>query len=70
MAALHYVYKQRHDHERAVGVANAIWAEAEGVRQHLQAMGEKPLYKDASLPAPKVKTGLDVRADLEKLEHA
>jgi len=70
MAALHYVYKQRHDHERAVGVANAIWAEAEGVRQHLQAMGEKPLYKDASLPAPKVKTGLDVRAYLEKLEHA
>jgi DNA-binding CsgD family transcriptional regulator len=71
MVALHYVYKQRHDMERACSTANAIWVEAEGVRQHLQAMGEKPLYKEASLPAPQVKApASEVRAYLEKLEHA
>ena len=70
MTSLFFVYKERQDVERARGTANAIWAEAEGVRQHLQAMGEKPLYKDASLPQPAKLTPAELHAYLEKLSHA
>lgn len=52
MVALYYAYKARKDRERARATANALWAEAENARQHLQAMGERPLYRDAALPAP------------------
>jgi DNA-binding CsgD family transcriptional regulator len=70
MAALFYVYKSRQDTERARGTANAILAEAEGVRQHLQAMGEKPLYKEASLPKPANLSTPELRLYLEQLAHA
>ncbi len=70
MTALFYVYKERQDIERARGSANAIWAEAESVRQHLQAMGEKPLYKDASLPQPANLATAKMRGYLEKLAYA
>ncbi len=70
MTALFYVYKERQDIERARGCANAIWAEAESVRQHLQAMGEKPLYQDASLPAPANLETAKLRDYLEKLAYA
>ena len=70
MAALFYAYKERQDLERAGGTANAIWAEAEGVRQHLQAMGEKPLYKEASLPQPVKLPTKELHTYLEKLAYA
>ena len=70
MTSLFYVYKERQDLERASGTANAIWAEAEGVRQHLQAMGEKPLYKDASLPQPADLAATELHGYLEKLAYA
>lgn len=70
MTSLFYVYRQRQDLERARGAANAIWAEAEGVRQHLQAMGEKPLYKDASLPQPANLAPTELHGYLEKLAYA
>jgi DNA-binding CsgD family transcriptional regulator len=70
MAALFYVYRERQDFERAGGTANAMLAEAEGVRQHLQAMGEKPLYKDASLPEPANLPTKELHAYLEKLAYA
>ncbi len=70
MVALFYVYKERQDLERARGTANAIWAEAEGVRQHLQAMGEKPLYKEASLPQPANLPTTELHTYLEKLAYA
>jgi DNA-binding CsgD family transcriptional regulator len=52
MVALYYAYKARKDRERARATANAIWVEAEHARQHLQAMGERPLYREATLPTP------------------
>lgn len=70
MTALFYVYLQRQDADRAIGTANAIMAETESVRQHLQAMGEKPVYKDASLPAPDNVATKNLRGDLEKLAYA
>ena len=70
MVALFYVYKERHDDERARGTANAVWAEAESVRQHLQAMGEKPLYKDASLPQPSNLKQEELHEYLERLAYA
>ena len=70
MTSLFCVYKERQDLERARGTANAIWAEAEGVRQHLQAMGEKPLYKDASLPQPANLATTELHGYLEKLAYA
>ena len=70
MTALFYVYKEHQDIERARGTANAIWAEAESVRQHLQAMGEQPLYKDASLPKPANLAATKLRPYLEKLVYA
>ena len=69
MTSLFYVYKERQDLDRARGTANAIWVEAEGVRQHLQAMGEKPLYKDASLPKPAVMPKTELHVYLEKLAY-
>ncbi len=52
MVALYYAYRQRRDLRRAEAVADAIWAEAETVRLHLQAVGEKILFADAALPEP------------------
>ncbi len=52
MACLYHAYLAQKDRERARGTAHALWAEAEASRQHLQAMGERPLYRDATLPKP------------------
>jgi DNA-binding CsgD family transcriptional regulator len=52
MAALYWGYRSLKDRERAVATANALLAEAESVRQQLLAMGERPLYRDATLPQP------------------
>ena len=70
MTALFYVYRERKELVQASSTANAICAEAEGVRQHLQAMGEKPLYKDASLPQPINLVKAELRVYLEQLTYA
>lgn len=52
MVALYYTYIAHRDPDRARRTANALWVEAENTRQHLQAMGERPLARDATLPEP------------------
>jgi DNA-binding CsgD family transcriptional regulator len=52
MVALFHAYHARHDEERSRATANAIWAEAEAARQQLEAMGVRPLARDAALPKP------------------
>lgn len=52
MAALYWAHRAHKDLESAGMTASALWAEAEGVRQQLQAMGERPLDPKAALPVP------------------
>lgn len=52
MVALFYTYIAHRDGDRARRTANALWAEAENTRQHLQAMGERPVARDVALPEP------------------
>ena len=52
IAALFHAYKARKDLDRARQTANALWAEAESARKHLQAMGERPLERAAQVPQP------------------
>jgi DNA-binding CsgD family transcriptional regulator len=49
IAALHYLHRARGEAEPAKRAAEALWVEAETCQQHLQAMGERPLYPEASL---------------------
>jgi DNA-binding CsgD family transcriptional regulator len=67
MVVLYYAYRQRRDLRRAEAVADAIWAEAETVRLHLQAVGEKILFADATLPEPP-QTVQAVSAYLENIQ--
>ena len=50
--ALFHVYRLRKDMARASEVASALWAEAEAGRRQLEAMGLRPLDRDAALPRP------------------
>jgi DNA-binding CsgD family transcriptional regulator len=52
MVCLFHAYRARKDATRAHATANAIWAEAEKTRQQLEAMGVRPLARDAALPHP------------------
>jgi hypothetical protein len=52
MACLFHAYRARKDNARAHATANAIWSEAEKTRQQLEAMGVRPLARDAALPHP------------------
>jgi DNA-binding CsgD family transcriptional regulator len=52
MVCLFHAYRARRDSERAHATANAIWSEAEKTRQQLEAMGVRPLARDAALPHP------------------
>ncbi len=52
MVSLYWAYRARHDVDRARATANALFAEAESQRQSLQAMGEKPLYRESAVPRP------------------
>jgi DNA-binding CsgD family transcriptional regulator len=52
MVCLYHAYRARRDSERAAATATAIWAEAEQTRQQLEAMGVRPLSRDADLPHP------------------
>ena len=49
-AALFHAYKLRKDEGRAHDVANVLWGEAESARQQLEAMGIRPLAREAFLP--------------------
>jgi len=69
MLALYYVYLQRRELDHARAIANAIWAEAESVRQHLQSTGERALPGDATLPAPPTVVSSTLRAYVEKIER-
>ena len=46
---LFHAYRIRKDVDAAVETANAIWAEAEGARRQLEAMGVRPLGREAEL---------------------
>ena len=70
MTALFYVYLAGKDLPRARATADAIWAEAEGVRVQLQAMGEKPLHASTSLPRPATVGATELRTYLGALAHA
>jgi len=52
MVCLFHAYRARKDGARAHGTANAIWSEAEKTRQQLEAMGVRPLAREAALPHP------------------
>jgi DNA-binding CsgD family transcriptional regulator len=52
MVCLFHAYRARKDGTRAHATANAIWSEAEKTRQQLEAMGVRPLARDAALPHP------------------
>ena len=52
LVAMYWVHKSRRESDAARGTANAIWAEAETVRQQLLAMGERPLDPRATVPLP------------------
>lgn len=52
IVALFHLHKHRGDLEHARYFANALWADAESVRHHLQALGEKNLIPDNRIPEP------------------
>ena len=52
LAALYHAYRAGGDLERAKGTAEALWAEAEASRRNLEAMGERPLTREAAPPRP------------------
>jgi DNA-binding CsgD family transcriptional regulator len=47
MTALFHAHRARRDAEAAQRVAEALWAEAESLRQQLEAMGVRPLLREA-----------------------
>jgi DNA-binding CsgD family transcriptional regulator len=51
-AALFHIYRAQRDGARAVETANVLWAEAEGARQQLEAMGVRPLSRETAIPKP------------------
>lgn len=50
MASLYQVYRARKQLDAARQTADALWAEAETARQQLEAMGVRPLAREAALP--------------------
>lgn len=50
MAALFHAYRGRKQTAGAKQTADALWAEAETTRQQLEAMGVRPLSREAALP--------------------
>jgi DNA-binding CsgD family transcriptional regulator len=50
--ALFHAYRARKDFGRARDTANALWAQAEAGRRQLEAMGVRPLDREAALPKP------------------
>lgn len=50
MASLFHAYRARKQVIQAKQTAEALWAEAEAIRQQLEAMGVRPLSREAALP--------------------
>ena len=67
MVMLFHAYRARKDIERARGTANALWAAAEAARQHLEAMGVRPLGRDMTLPRPTKIVAKEAVAPREKV---
>ena len=67
VVALFYLYKMRGDLDRARVFANAIWADAESVRHHLQALGENTLSVESRVPEPPAVVPAVLNRYLEKL---
>ena len=59
IVALYHCFRARGDADRAKATAQALWAEAENARQQLQAMGERPFPREATLPAPETEDAKD-----------
>ncbi|APV51550.1 hypothetical protein BWI17_18755 [Betaproteobacteria bacterium GR16-43] len=70
VVALFHAYRARKDPDRARDAANALCAMAEDTRQHLQAMGERPLYRSADVPMPLRTTPRSLASYLKKLGGA
>lgn len=56
-AVLFHVYVMRGELDHARHVADTLWSEAEGSRQHLDAMGERTFRPGNALPTPPVQQG-------------
>jgi len=68
LVSLHYAWAARGEEDRARASALAVWHEAESIRGQLEAMGESPLGRKATNPAP-AKGGREfVRAAIERLK--
>ena len=67
LATLFHLYRLRGDAVRASCVADALWAEAEGARAHLEAAGDRPLPPEATLPSPPAVAPAKLSGYLEKL---
>jgi DNA-binding CsgD family transcriptional regulator len=67
LATLFHLYRMRGDTTRASAVADAMWAEAESARAHLEAAGDRPLPPDVSLPAPPAVARAKLSSYLERL---
>jgi DNA-binding CsgD family transcriptional regulator len=52
IVSLFHIYKLRKDSVRAAATGNAVWAEAEAARNHLQSMGDGTFPAEVKLPAP------------------
>ena len=67
IAAMFHVYRGGGNAELARETANALCAASEDARQHLQAMGERPLYRNAALPQPRQPDAKKLSAYLKKI---
>jgi len=67
LVTLFHLYRQRGDIVRSTATANALWVEAESVRQQLEASGDRTLPSKVSLPEPPVVATAKLSAYLEKL---
>jgi hypothetical protein len=67
MVILFHLYRQRGDIVRSTATANALWVEAESVREQLEASGDRTLPSKVSLPEPPVVAAARLSAYLEKL---
>lgn len=67
MVAMFHLYRIQADRDRARETSHVLCAAAEDARQQLQAMGERPLYRTAVLPKPRLSDAKKLAAYLRKL---
>jgi DNA-binding CsgD family transcriptional regulator len=68
LTALFHLYRMRSDTQRAMAVADAIWAEADSAQKHLASAGDKTLPPEALLPLPPAVAASKLSSYLEKLD--